>query len=263
MPFPSKDLADLADQFFKIPGVDLLDVGPAARELHDKVTHREERTRPFVASVFWQAFLYTKAFASFLDTLQRDEPGLRVKLVQVVPHGSWRYDLLLLLEGLSDPDQYKHAAATPTEDDLRNGSERFLAHIRHEGGGRSSDPLQGIDHASLAIEALKKQPFCVLAFPAPSMVPTASLLTPAMQVVEPASGKNSTAGVSCVCQGKIGITAAWHAVQDAVGGLIQVGGFQGKVLQGHPISDSAFIEVPLPLPAAASTAKPLQNLVPR
>ena len=137
MPHPSKDLSDLAGQFFKPEGADLSDAGQASRFVRDTITHFEERTRPYVASVFWQAFLATPSFAFFMDEVRRHHPHARIKLLQVVPHGpeysqETRFDLLVLLDGVADPDLYIAGDAQPLDDELKDGSKRFLGSLAQQ-----------------------------------------------------------------------------------------------------------------------------------
>ena len=268
MPFQSTDLADLASQFFQSPGnPDLADAGPAVRRIRDTLTHTEDRTRPFVATVFWQAFLFTPSFTFFLSQAIRDNPDLQLKLMQVVPHdptgtGLRRFDLLILAEGLAKDDNYIYTDAKPTADEVRLGSEQFLDELRR--GGADLKGLDTIEHPVTALEALSAQPFGILLLPAPRMLPAASLPLPPIKVSEPNVGATSTAGVHCVnANGKVGVTAAWHAVEDAINGMVKVDNHPGRVVSHDLITDSAFIEVGLQVSTPASRLKLLSNLPPR
>jgi hypothetical protein len=264
MPHPSKDFSDLAGQFFKPDGIDLSDAGPSCRQLRDKVTFYEERTRPFVASVFWQAFLATPSFAFFLAAVRDRHPKIQVKLLQVVPHGpkdrDWtmRFDLLVLLEGMENADEYIETAATPVDAELRDGSARFQADVA-KANAKIPD---GVDHAGIALEALRAHPFSILAFPAPPMIPTAYLTQGAVRVTEPQQGASSTGGVWCSNdKGQVGVTAAWHAVKQNVNGAVAVDGHRARIVSSDVLSDSAFIEVDLANPGRQANC--LSNLVPR
>jgi len=268
MPYPSADLSDLAEQFFgQESATDLSDVGPYAQMLRETVTHSEWRTRPYVASVFWQAFLFTPTWRSFLERIRHDQPSLSIRLLQVVPHGKphfgpGRFDLLVLADGLAEQDLYIRADATASDQDLKEGSRNFLQAIVRE--GVRFETFDKIDHGSLAIEALHAQPFGILVMPAPSMVPTAGVPTEPIRVHDRGKGLQSTVGVCCVNRnGQLGVTASGHAVSSSIGSAADVGGVRARVASHHLLSDSAFIEVALPSTHRHQAVHYLTNLVPR
>ena len=267
MPHPSSDLADLAGQFFKTPPrSDLADAGPAVAGLFKRVTHYEWRTRPFAATVFWQAYINSPSYVYFLDAVKANNPALRVRRTQVVPHptdAGVRYDLLVLADGLSDSDSYYQTDAALDPGELKEGSARFVARVRNS--PPEATLLAEIDHPAIATEAMKAQDFGVLLLPAPPMVPTALFLSPALPVRDPAGGAVSTAGVHAVnSSGQAGVTAAWHAIQDCRDSVVEVNGLRGQIVgQAHDRSDSAFVAVNWSPPPGLPPAVPLSRLVPR
>src|SRR5687768_5614912 len=95
------ELSQLADKYAgAYGGVDFLSVGTFAARVHD-ATGSEAATTPLIATVFWQALLYSSAAAPMLQKAGASPIALAKGESYVVQHGThWpRHDLVILDPG--------------------------------------------------------------------------------------------------------------------------------------------------------------------
>jgi hypothetical protein len=240
-------------------GSDFLDSGSAARQAHS-VYGSETQTAPLLATLFWNAYMATPQYQRAL----RQQRVATSSPAFVTAHGQgWpRYDLVVFTP-TSQP--VRHVPVEITRADLEAGWQRWSSRFSAQ-TARGGDPrLQRILPlgSSVVADVLVRMSPAMLFCPEPEALPTALVPSPAWAVEDPAApGSRSTAGVLAYSQGRLGATAALHALAKAK--AADVNGMPGRIRSRDPITDSCFIELEAapPLPPRA-TRGPLRGLIPR
>ena len=164
----------------------------------------------------------------------------------------WQAFLLVLMPGnIGSP---RSAPVTPLATALREGW--YAA-----GSGAPAPRKPNIrNNPDLAVEALHAgQPFTIIALSSPETEPLA-VLSPSCPIMP---GLSSAGILAEDKLGRKGVTAALHAVGSAR--IVTVAGGPGTVVATDQMSDSCFIELPIPLPpvGVAGQKGPLRWMLPR
>lgn len=262
------DLSDYVDiQVESDEGSYLDNAGPGARAVHDR-TGSEERTRPLVASTFWQSYVSSDAFERDLAYNGMQTAVLGEGEPLVVHHGFERYTLLLSSRQLTDPRSF---VVDPTEAELREGwarANRRRLESARDLPANAPDPRHIQEALALmpqvAIEAYQSQRFYLLVIPRVEEELT-TIPSPALTVDAAGIGMSSCTAGAIVQDsvGRIGVTAAAHAVPP--GSQVTVNGTPATVVArvDDDKYDCCFVEMPtIAASASRSTHGPLR-LAPR
>ena len=231
----------LDDEFFKEITLD----GSASREIYRQVQSKEYFI-PLIATIFWQAFVYSDTFLSCIEKvgLKPDEYASRLfdseRLKQhslltgpnsffVLGHRKQnsnhpRFDLLVFDEHVQGCKSLNLRQADVRAEELELGWIRFVrnvaSHDRRLTGLQPSDSL-GIDNidsifysgAKAALELYETIPFGILFVKTPEVVPMTGAASPLIRVhLDPSSPPIATGGViTSNRKGQIGVTSALHA----------------------------------------------------
>jgi hypothetical protein len=235
------------------PGRPLEQAGPSGKQLALSLGD-PNAARRLIANAFWQAFMNSTALFRTAQILNVRVQGLLAsEKIVVYRHNYERFDLLCFVEGPMGTPQY--ALVNPTPSELVSGAANFFRKVRHYPGN------QALYNPILAIEALEASPFAIIVMPAPETVLT-KLPSHCCSVTDVAGTMLSTAGVVALdTGGRIGVTAAYHAVLDAP--QVEVGGILGYVRVSDLVTDSCFIEVLPPQVGTKGLNGPMQNMLPR
>ena len=233
-------------------GTMLDDAGPRARRLWENLQN-EEKTRSHVATAFWQAFLGSEYVFEAAASLRISPSAFLASEKIVVPRPVlYRFDLLVLVPGsIGSP------RSTPVKPLATALSEGWYAAGRGEALPRKPNIRNNPD---LALEALHAgQPFTIIVLSSPETEPLA-VPSPSCPIMP---GLSSAGIVAEDRLGRKGVTAALHAVGTARN--ITVAGSPGTVVANDQMSDSCFIELPIPLPpvGVAGQKGPLRGILPR
>ena len=266
MPVPHAPLGELAQQLRDAntvakPTQDLVSAGPRSQRLWEHIGN-ETATRPLIASFFWQAYTQSPEFALLMRLAVGQS---RVRDMCVASSGWNQYDLIVLAEDLETDTYVLEQAQTP-DAQLRAGWDRFIGTIPRDRQSPSAAQLVEFAPPEIAAEAQRAQPFYVIIVRAPETVDTVYCPTPPLSV-STVGGTAQISTVGAVAQdaaGRVGVTAALHAVAAAASGVTQVGGVVGTIVSQDQMSDSCFVAVPnLPVGGTRGTRGPLTGRLPR
>jgi hypothetical protein len=267
VPVPKGNLSEMVSHALgESQGVDLMNAS-MANAVH-RFTGSEARTRPLMANIFWQSFIgHPLGLESLLAQIREIEPNFRPRVMQVVWHGreyDGRADLVILGTGLRDPEHTMIVRAVDlSTEEARHGWAMFHA-ANADAVQAQRELMKFLPPWEVAASACAlvqgRAPFRVLVVESDHAELTLSVPQSPLRV-EDGMGGVSTAGVIAKDpQGRVGVTAALHAVKDSRAAL-RVDGRPGSVLTTDMWSDSAFVEVPGV--AAGPPVTALSGMVPR
>jgi len=257
---PSDRLADTGLDVFKFThayadnqlATNFSSLGPGSAMVREGIGD-DLYAQAILATNFWRVWLTTHESKAFL----RD--SLPARMIVVPRSHLNRFDLLVLYPDL--PDTFTPVRSRiDTEMDLVNAIEH--APLTEEKLSRHI----GANALRLAREATNggKQPFAIVTAKEPLSERLYVPSTP-LEIVDTSTGDRSTAGVvveDLTKQGRIGVTAALHAISSSSTN-VTVNGASGTVVRSHQITDSAFVEVPKPAGLAISSKGVMLGLAPR
>jgi hypothetical protein len=243
-------LTALADQLPGAPASFLPSAGPASEQVLD-LLRNETLTQPFLATLFWHAFVRTHWYGMALGRAGVAGIGQFDRIV--VPHdGGNRFDLVVLVPGYEGESVPLLAEADPLDlsFEVSPGPARALARsVRRDdpGFGRrraTRVPPEYQDVLSRAVaEVARVQEFGLVVAPAPDLEPlTGVAAQPAVPVYE-ADGVTLAASVGVFQRdgARVLATTALHAVKART--TVPVGSGSGTVVGRDPVTDSCLLEL--------------------
>jgi hypothetical protein len=264
--------------------------GSGAAALLEALNDRP-RAESLVASVFWQVFLLSPAYARHLARLRASPEAVPRLDPYVVPQrlgtNEDRYDLLLLDPSMpqSETPRAVDVAASPQEmmagwrrwDAIRSGlhadgpkrrKREPIARVAQEVANDRQSRIIDLVSDTVAVDALGVGHFAILYAPAPPMIMTAVPPEPWMVTGTDGASTGTVGVIAANVREQVGVTTALHVLgpQVSTGMPVDVNGRRGTVVSPHPITDSVFIDVPGLALADASTVGgrgPLRGLPPR
>jgi hypothetical protein len=238
----------------------LPDLGPVSKRLTATIGN-EGVTASMLATNFWRAWLSSEQTEALLRKQGASPVDMTELKTIIVPRPRLnRFDLVVF-----DPGLGADFVPTPinVNGSLRLSELRFGAQL-----AATSNPLRYLwEEAPQAVAESfgdGKQPYVAVLAPLPRMERLYVPSTP-LNVLDASIGQHSTAGVvveDLTKQGRLGVTAALHGISVSSTG-ITVDGNSGTVIRTHPITDSAFIEVPKPSCAAVTAKGVMSGFAPR
>lgn len=243
-------LTDLADQLPGAPASFLPSAGPASEQVLE-LLRNETLTQPFLATLFWHAFVRTRWYGTALGRAGVSGIGQFDRIV--VPHdGGNRFDLVVLVPGYDGESVPLLAEADPLElsFEVSPGPARALAgSVRRDDPGfpglrtpRVPREYQGILSRAVA-EVAEVQEFGLVVAAAPELEPLSGVAAqPAVPVYE-ADGVTLAASVGVFQRdgGRVLATTALHAVKSRT--TVPVGSGSGTVIGRDPVTDSCLLEL--------------------
>jgi hypothetical protein len=266
MPYPSTDLADLANQLLGTKGATDLTFSGLASQNIASITGSELLSNPLIGTFFWQCYMHTQEFRHFLDKAKL--PINSIRKTFVVRHGApdtepWtRFDLILMSDSISDPDHYISGDAVAPASELRMGWMNFLKSLGASVVSAHEEKMRLFDPAQVAIEASQTQPFGVILLKLPELVGTASL-PPHPIEINPSSNLSTGGIIAQHSTGNYGVTAALHSVKANPGDKVEVDGQVGTVKSVDILSDSVFVEAPQVAKLKGKPVSVLSGMLPR
>lgn len=246
-------LTDLADQLPSAPANFLPSAGPASEEVLD-LLRNETLTQPFLATLFWHAFVRTHWYGVALG--QAGVSGIGQFDRIVVPHDNGnRFDLVVLVPGYHGDPVPVFAEANPRDlaFEVSPGPAQALAEGVRE---RDRDPEESFgprrrarvppsyrDMLSRAVaEVARAQEFGLVVAPAPEWEPLSGVAAqPAVPVYEDDGTLAASVGVFQRDGGRVLATTAFHAIGKRT--TVPVGSGTGTVLGSNPVTDSSLLEL--------------------
>jgi hypothetical protein len=259
---PELTLDKFVDRFAdSVRGQSLPNLGPVSKRLLGAFNN-EGITAAMLATNFWRAWLASEGAEATLRRHGASSVGMSNRKAIIVPRPHLnRFDLAIFDPGL---DTYFFRPVMINLSKSVQLSELQLgAHLT-----ATNDALRHLweEAPQAATESFMNgnQPYAVVLAPSPRVellyVPSQPL-----DIVDASTGQHSTAGVvveDLTKRGRIGVTAAFHGIS-AMTTSVTVAGKAGTVIRTHPVSDSAFIEVPNPACAAVTAKGVMSGLAPR
>jgi hypothetical protein len=235
-------LAD--DEITSFPGAYLPDAGPAADAVVAQIG-TETQGQPFLATLFWHAFVRTPEYRRSLDVLDVDATAQSERIVVVHGQNNQRYDLVVLVPGLTD---MRSTTVEASRDSITTvirrapGIAETFGRFQHgQPTGRFGDSDSVLFLLSeAAAEVSDKDQFGLVVAPSPEVEPLSEVPDPAA-AVEDSTGE-LLASIGFFERRKDGTAVATTALH-AVGNLktVKVGGATGKVTQRNAVTDSCLL----------------------
>jgi hypothetical protein len=236
----------------------LPDLGPVRKRLMSTIGN-EDITASMLATNFWRAWLSSERAEAILRSHGASAVEMAQRKTVIVPRPRLnRFDLIVFDPGLGADFQPKSIEL--------NGS---LKLPELEFGARlaaTSNPLRHLweDAPQAVAESFMGGPYAVILTSSPRVERLYVPSTP-LDVFDASISQHSTAGIvveDLTKQGRVGVTAALHGISTS-STSVTVDGKPGTVIRTHPITDSAFIELPNPSCAAVSANGVMSGLAPR
>jgi S1-C subfamily serine protease len=229
------DLASFADMNLGQQYQPLVNIGPYSNSIHDFLKH-EKYTAPYVATIFWQSFTSSPAFAKTLYEAGASPAAISRGENFIVQHGNGsRFDLIVFDPFLQSSNLLKVESVNVSMEELDKG--RVLFEQRKQRLNIAPEPLG--DYFKVAMEANSSAKFGIIIVPQEQLEFTSVVPRPAIPT-SCISG-NATAGVFTTdSEGRLGVTTALHAIGNNK--TVNCGNVMGDVISIDPITDSCFIE---------------------
>lgn len=242
-------LTDLADQLPSAPANFLPSAGPASEQVLD-LLRNETLTQPFLATLFWHAFVRTRWYGVALGRAGVSGIGQFDRIV--VPHdGGNRFDLVVLVPGYQGDTVPVMAEADPRDltFEVAPGPARALAQSvgRDEpefGGRRARRVPPGYQEmlGRAVAEVAQVQEFGLIVAPAPDLEPLSGVAAqPSVPVYDAGGTVAASVGVFQRDGARVLATTALHAVQSRQ--TVPVGTGSGTVISRDPVTDSCLLEL--------------------
>lgn len=241
-------------------GVWLADLGPVSKRLISAIGN-EEMTASVLATNFWRAWLSSEGAEVLLRRHGASAVGMAQRKAIIVPRPQLtRFDLVIFDPGLGTDFPPRCIALKGL---LQLPELQFGARL-----AATRNPLRYLweNATQAATESFMggAQPYTVILAASPRVERLYVPGTP-LDVFDASIGQHSTAGIvveDLTKQGRVGVTAALHGISTS-STSVSVNGVAGMVIRTHPITDSAFIEVPDPYCAAVNAKGVMRGLAPR
>ena len=242
-------LTDLADQVPSAQVNFLPSAGPASEQVLE-LLQNETLTQPFLATLFWHAFVRTHWYGAALGRAGVSGIGQFDRIV--VPHaGGDRFDLVVLVPGYEGEPVPVLAEANPRDlaFEVSPGPAQALAEsvrgLEESFGPRRRAPVPPSYREMLSravAEVAEVQEFGLVVAPAPEWEPLSGVAAqPAVPVYEDDGTLAASVGVFHRDGGRVLATTAFHALRRRQ--TVPVGNGAGSVISSNPVTDSCLLEL--------------------